>query len=482
VGHSLALLSGALFPLAFAPFEIWWVGIASIVVLLFSLDVVSKRAIAIRYYLFAVGMYGVGVSWIFVSINVYGGASYFLAGILITFFVLSYSLTSLVAAAIHIKLPHWLMAFPAIWVLLEWFRSWFLTGFPWLFAGYSHLDSPLYGFIPIFGVFGLSLFTSLTAVLVYSLASRRWVISSLAIGVLWGGGAFLVTKVSWVWPTDQTVSVSAVQGNIDQHTKWLRQSVGTILNTYLGLTESEWGRDIVVWPEAAITVMRPEAGPILDELARQGRQAGTVLVLGIPDRSEEGSYLNSAIALGNGVGDYQKRRLVPFGEYVPLEEYIRGLISFFDLPMARNQPGPWYQDPLLAGSLSLSLSICYEVVYPELVRETVEMPDLFVTISNDTWFGDSIGPKQHLQMARMRAAENGRWMIRSTNNGITALIDHQGNVRAQLPSFKAGVLRGQALIMQGATPYHQFGHWPVVIPCFVFVLALFVVGKILRRP
>jgi apolipoprotein N-acyltransferase len=150
--------------------------------------------------------------------------------------------------------------------------------------------------------------------------------------------------------------------------------------------------------------------------------------------------------------------------------------------MSRNQPGPWSQDPLLAGSLSLSLSICYEVVYPELVRETVEMPDLFVTISNDTWFGDSIGPKQHLQMARMRAAENGRWMIRSTNNGITALIDHQGNVRAQLPSFKAGVLRGQALIMRGATPYHQFGHWPVVIPCFVFVLALFVVGKILRRP
>ncbi|HAK50528.1 MAG TPA: apolipoprotein N-acyltransferase [Gammaproteobacteria bacterium] len=482
VGHSLALLSGALFPLAFSPFDIWWMGIASLVIFLFSLDVDSKRAVAIRYYLFSVGMYGIGVSWIFVSINVYGGASYFLAGILITFFVLSYSLTSLVAVAMHINVSNWLIAFPAIWVMLEWFRSWFLTGFPWLFAGYIHLDSPLSGFIAMLGVLGLGLLTALTAVLLYSLRPERWVVSFLALGVLWGGGAFLAAKVSWVQPTDQTVSVSAVQGNIDQHTKWLRKSVGTILNTYLGLTESEWGRDIIVWPEAAITVTKPDAGPILDELARQGHQTGTTLILGIPDRKEEGGYLNSALAVGNGAGDYQKRRLVPFGEYVPLEEYLRGLITFFDLPMSRNHSGPMSQDPLLAGLLSLSLSICYEVVYPELVRETVEEPDLFVTISNDTWFGNSLGPKQHLQMARMRAAENGRWMIRSTNNGITALIDHQGTVQAQLPSFKAGVLRGEVRVMQGATPYHRFGHWPVVIPCLFFVLVLLVKRRILQRP
>ena len=162
---------------------------------------------------------------------------------------------------------------------------------------------------------------------------------------------------------------------------------------------------------------------------------------------------------------------MPFGEYIPLESVLRGLIQFFDLPMSRNVPGPRQQEPILADDLKLSVSICYEVVYPEIVREDVREIDLLVTVSNDTWFGSSIGPWQHLQMARMRALENGRAMVRATNNGITALIDHQGNLQATLRQFEPGVLRGDVEIRTGLTLFSRFGSLPVLF--LSLLLALF---------
>ena len=475
MGHIIALLSGAILPLALAPFNFWPVAIMSLTAFLFTLDVKSSRTIVLRYYLFSVGMYGVGVSWIFVSINVYGGASYLLAAFLVLFFVLSYSLTSLVAAFIHVNVSNRLIAFPAIWVFLEWFRSWFLTGFPWLYVGYSHLDSPLAGYVPIWGVFGLSFLTALSAALLVGLRRNNWPIHLILLGAIWGAGSFIAAKLNWVESTGQVASVAAVQGNIEQHTKWRRESVGPILKTYVDLTEDVWGRDIIVWPEAAITLFRENASVVLDELSNRGKENGSTLVLGIPDRDSEGRFLNAAIAVGDGAGAYQKRQLVPFGEYVPLENLLRGLITFFDLPMSHNRAGPDDQEPLLAGDWRLSLSICYEVVYPELVRQTVDLPDLLVTISNDTWFGESIGPKQHLQMARMRAAENGRDMIRATNNGVTALIDHRGRIKNELAPNAPGVLIGELSIMKGETPYHRFGHWPVL--AFSLLILAILAGK-----
>ena len=318
------------------------------------------------------------------------------------------------------------------------------------------------GYAPIWGVFGLSFLTALSAALLVGLRRNNWPIHLIVLGAIWGGGSFIAAKLNWVESTGQVASVAAVQGNIAQHTKWRRESVGPILKTYIDLTEDVWGRDIIVWPEAAITIFRENAAMVLQELSKRGKETGSTLLLGIPDRDSEGHFLNAAIAVGAGTGTYQKRQLVPFGEYVPLEDLLRGLITFFDLPMSHNRAGPDNQEPILVGDWRLSLSICYEVVYPELVRQTVELPDLLVTISNDTWFGESIGPKQHLQMARMRAAENGRDMIRATNNGVTALIDHSGRVRSELAPNAPGVLKGEVTIMKGETPYHRFGQWPVV--------------------
>jgi apolipoprotein N-acyltransferase len=167
--------------------------------------------------------------------------------------------------------------------------------------------------------------------------------------------------------------------------------------------------------------------------------------------------------LGVGSGRYDKRRLVPFGEYVPLESILRGAIQFFDMPMSRASPGAWTQPLLDLGGYQGIMAICYEVVYPDLVRAQAQEADLLITISNDSWFGASIGPLQHLQMARMRALENGRWMLRGTNNGVTAIIDHTGAVRGALPQFAAGTLRGEYRLMQGTTPFTRLGHAPTLL-------------------
>jgi apolipoprotein N-acyltransferase len=198
------------------------------------------------------------------------------------------------------------------------------------------------------------------------------------------------------------------------------------------------------------------------------RETNTTVITGIMSRDPStGSYFNSVIALGEGRGIYHKRRLVPFGEYVPLEDLLRGLIQFFDLPLSSTASGPDTQPALIAGRYRISTSICYEVVYPELVRTSVADADLLITLSNDTWFGESIGPDQHMQIARMRALENGRYLIRATNNGITAIVDSRGTVSATIPRFTPGVLQGSVQVMTGETPFSRWGTWSILVVCLL---------------
>ena len=468
----IALLGGALFSLSLSPLGFWPLALASPVALYAVSQECSVRRTIFRFYLYNVGLFGVGVSWIFVSINEYGNASVPLSGGLVLLFVLAYSLICVPQAVLYsryLKRGGMLGAasFSGLWVLQEWFRSWFLTGFPWLFVGYGAMGTPLENIAPIAGVFGVSLVTVFLGTSLYvALAHRSWKL--LIPGFL----LFLVSlSASYLSFTryERTVSVSLIQGNIDQHEKWQPQNRWPIFDRYKNASESEWGSDLVVWPEAAITLFPEQATEALKDLDRRATMAGSALVLGIPDRHDSGGFQNTVIVLGKGEGQYVKRRLVPFGEYVPLEEYLRGLIGFFNLPMSHNMKGPAKQQPLIAGGNLLSLSICYEVVYPDLVRSSVESPDLLMTVSNDTWFGSSVGPWQHFQMARMRALENGRAMIRATNNGVTALVDYRGLVQARLPQFQAGVLRGEVEVRSGSTPFSQFGSYPVLCFCLLLI-------------
>lgn len=487
------LLAGALLPLSMAPFDWWLLGPISVAAWFFLLMNDAGRGLLLGW-LYGVGKYGVGVSWVYVSVHEHGGASPVFAGLLIALFVGGMALFSLANGWLfgRFKTQSWSHSggvFLVLIIAFEWLLTWFLSGFPWLAIGYGQLASPLAGFAPLGGVMLVSFMAATSAVaavlLVKGLIQRpvpvRWkgIAGSLLMVVLlpWLIGG-LIRPMVWTTP-GPVHTVALVQGNVAQATKWLPENRRPIIDHYLKLSEPHWGVDLILWPEAALTVFEHQAGELFEDLDARGKATGTGLIFGVPSVEKlpggELAFLNTAAAVGTAEGRYVKRRLVPFGEYVPAESLLRGLIDFFDLPMSHAVAGDWQQAPLLIGEARASMAICYEIVYPELVRDQVEV---LLTISNDTWFGDSIGPLQHLAIARMRALENGRWLLRTTNNGVTAIVDAAGGLRSHLPQFQVGVLTGTYRTMTGRTPFNRFGHWPL----YALLLVLGAVLLILRKP
>lgn len=481
LSHYLSLLvAGALFPLSLAPFSFWPIAIISLAVLFYNLLQRSARDAFKRSATFGLGMFGTGVSWVFVSMYVYGDISVFLALIgtfLFCFFnSMFFALPFMLCAFISKRNNLWLVALPAIWVLSEWYRSWLFTGFPWLYAGYSHTDTWLSGWGPVGGVLLLSYFTALVAAaLAFIQLQKNLSVSLTTIGLV--AALFLsglsLQKINWTQPAKNPVSVALIQPNVDQSDKWSPGMRSQILQNLISQTQPYWGTDIIVWPEGAIPVLYTQVSDFLNLIHQQALDNKTALITGLPSNSKpEGPYYNSMLALGEGNGIYNKTRLVPFGEYVPFESVIRGLNNFFDLPMSSFSLGNRYQKPLNAAGVNLSTAICYEIAYPDLVARNTRNTNILITVSNDAWFGDSIAPSQHMQMARMRAIENAKPVIRGTNNGITAMIDHRGKVISQLDQFTVGVLTGKVSSHVGETPFSKYASWPIVIFCLIIISML----------
>ena len=474
----LALLAGGLLPLALAPFDLWPLLLLSVGGLFLLLrHATGSVAVLLLGWLYGVGKYAVGGSWIYVSIHVYGAASPPLAVFLVALFVAGMALFPALMAWLFWTLRRRMngdaspcadaAVFAGIWVLFEWLLTWVLTGFPWLFAGYAMLDTPLVALAPVGGVLLVSFATVFTtANLAVAFRSRMALVWAAVPWLL----AAALAGVSWT-ERGEARTVALVQGNVPQELKWLPESRQMILERYRDLTAPVADRDIVIWPEAAIPVYLHTAGAYLDSVKDEGR-ADVVLGIPVVRAADDGVTLHNG-AISTSGGTYLKRRLVPFGEYVPLEGLLRGIIGFFDLPMSRSEPGEAKQPLLLAGGVPLAMAICYEIAYPDMVRRDAADAAALVTVSNDTWFGASIGPHQHMQIARMRAIETGRYVLRATNNGITAIIDEHGepvlaqariadgkttiNV-AELPQFQAGVLDGTFHVVRGQTPFVRFGH------------------------
>ncbi|MCL4104244.1 UNVERIFIED_CONTAM: hypothetical protein GTU68_035106 [Idotea baltica] len=448
-------------------------GILSCAIFAHLLATCTPKQAAWRGWLYGLGMFGSGASWVYVSIHVHGAAAPALAGFLTLLWcaglALLHAMFGWCYARFVRRLPGgMLLGFAALWVLFEWLRSWLLTGFPWLYLGYAHIDTWISGWAPLVGVYGLSFICALTGSCLYLISRVRDLGSILTyvfvVCMVWISGNQL-RPMEWVAPAvSEPLSVAIYQPNIPQDKRWDPKWYRPILQQYKDALPTQYGHDIVVWPESAIPNLYQNARGFLDPIAEQAATSDTTLILGIPYRSSNNSpFYNSIIAVGSGEGVYHKQKLVPFGEFVPLEGLLRGLIAFFDLPMSSFTAGDKQQKPLRAGGYRVAPFICYEVVYPDFVAQRAAESDLLVTISNDSWFGESIGPLQHLQMAQMRALENGRYMIRGTNNGVSAIINHRGKIVAQSDQFVATTLSGEVQLMLGKTAFSSFGSLPVII-------------------
>jgi len=480
-GHLAALAAGAALTGAFAPFELWPVAVLSPLTLLALIVRLTPGTAALRAWYFGLGMFGTGASWVYVSIHQYGSAPVPLAAGLTLLFCMGLALFPALTFGAWAR---WLRerrggvvpGFAAAWVLGEWWRSWFLTGFPWLDLGYSQLDGPLRGWAPVTGVYGIGLMLAFSASALYLAATRAHgrgtalVVAALA----WLTGP-LLARVEWTHPQGEEISVAMVQGNIAQELKWKPGELESIIDTYTRLSDGLWGTDLVVWPEAAVPAYLDLVVDRLGPIAARAAQSGSTLLLGIPtrdastDRPRGFDAFNSVALIGADSGLYHKRRLVPFGEYVPLERWLRGLIAFFDLPMSSFSRGPAQQAPLTVHGVRVAPSICYEIVYPVPVAAGAAEAAILMTVSNDTWFGASIGPLQHLQMARMRALETGRPLVRATNNGVSALIDSHGAVMTRGGQFTQEIIRGVVQPSGGLTPFVRWRAWPVLLLCVLMI-------------
>jgi len=474
-----ALFAGLLMVPAFAPFDLFWLAPLSLLALLILIHHCTPRQALAIGYVFGLGCFGAGVYWVYISMHTFGGAPAPLAAVMTVALIACLAIYPALVAWLLVRFwpsasaTRHLLAFPALWTLAEWLRSWLFSGFGWLSTGYSQLDTPLAGFAPVGGVLLLSLLVALSAGLIWQLwhwRHRLWLsgVALLLLILVWAGGA-LLERVQWSQPAGDPLSVALVQGNVPQDKKWLPEMRRPTLERYRDLTLEHLGRDLIVWPEAALPVLfNHVADEYLEELNQALARYGSDLLMGIlvRDYARDAEY-NTILAMGEPYQFYTKHHLVPFGEFFPVPAFVRRQMALLNLPYTGFERGSPRQPPLRVAGIRIAASICYEDIFGAWFAGTVVNADMLVNVSNDAWFGDSIAPAQHLQIARMRALENGRWMLRATNTGITAIIDHRGRVVRAKQQFETGVLTGEAYPYQGMTPYTRRGDLPLLLVMFV---------------
>lgn len=477
----LAFPLGAMLALAFAPFGIWPLAIVCPALLFLAWQGASpKRAAAIGFW-FHSGTFLAGTYWLYHSVHTIGGAPIWVAMLLMLGLVAIMGAYLALLGYLQARvLPtggplRWLIGLPALWVLLEWWRGWFLTGFPWLSLGYAHIDSPLAALAPVWGVYGIGLVCALSAgaLVTLLLGNARQRMMATAVLVLPWLVSWPLWKHEWTQVTDGPISVAVVQGSVPQDHKWSPEWRDKTLALYHDLAKPHFGTQLIVWPEAALPDLAHQLTHYLSELWTEARAANSDLVMGLlhydPQRD---AYYNGVLALSDDVQWYHKRHLVPFAEFFPVPDVVRGWMRMMSLPYSDFNAGDAHQPALHAAGQKLGLTICYEDGYGAEQLSTLKDATLLVNVTNDAWFGDTSAPYQHLDISRMRALEAGRDMVRAANDGVSALIAADGQVVATLPRFQAAVLTGQVQPRTGLTPYARVGNWPVIVLCVAGMLVV----------
>jgi apolipoprotein N-acyltransferase len=470
-----AFAIGASLNAAFAPFGLWPLGVLAPAALFALIRGLPPRRAGWTGAAFGAGLFAFGTYWLYTCLHVFGLVPIWLTVILQAGLIALMSAYS--AALCYFANRFWLkpgatrawLVLPVLWVLLEWLRGWALSGFPWLSLGYAMIDSPLKGWAPLFGVYGVTwaattIAVALNVLLMPAVQRSGRLIALGGIVVLFLVPA-LLGRCDWTRAAGPPLMVAAVQGAVPQDQKWQAKNLDETLQRYSRLTADAWGASLIVWPEAALPVLANDIQVYLGRLKLQGRAHGADFAIGLVNYDPQTlQYHNGILVLtGAGEGWYYKRHLVPFGEYFPVPGFVRSWLRLMSLPYDDITPGGDHQPGLSAAGQRLGLTICYEDAFGSQQLKTLRDATLLINVTNNAWYGDSTAPHQHLQIARMRALEAGRYLVRAANDGITAAIGPHGETVARLPQFQEGVLRAEVRPMTGLTPYARFGNYPVVI-------------------
>ncbi len=471
-----AFAVGAGLNLAFAPFALWPLGVIAPALLFALISGLPPRRAGWTGAAFGVGLFSFGTYWLYTCLHVFGLVPVWLTVILQT--VLVAVMSTFPAALCYTANRFWLkpgstrdwLVLPALWVLLEWLRGWVLSGFPWLSLGYAFIDTPLAGWAPLLGVYGVTwaaAYAGVALVLVFTPkvgAARRALAATVIIAL------FLVplalSQHAWTHAAGAPLAVAAVQGAVPQDQKWQVKNRDATMARYAKLDEQAWGARLIVWPEAALPVLANNITEYLADLHRLGHEHHADFAIGLVNflpATEQ--FFNGLLVIGeagSADGWYYKRHLVPFGEYFPVPPFVRSWMRLMSLPYDDISAGSAHQPVLSAAGQKLGLTICYEDAFGGEQLEVLRDATLLINVTNNAWFGDSTAPHEHLQISRMRALEAGRYLVRATNDGITAAIDPRGRVLARLPQFEEAVMRVEVQPLSGLTPYARVGNYPVV--------------------
>ena len=471
---TLSFCAGLITVFGFAPFGIFPLTVFSLAVLfMLWLRAENARIAAWIGWAFGLGVFGAGIGWIYIALHDYGDMPCLLALLATFLFVAFYALFPAVVgyAQAKFKAPtgsRLVIVMPALWVLAEWARGQLFTGFPWLTFGYSQAAaSPLAGYAPLLGVYGVSLLLAVSASLLLLLWKARWNQSSKSAWVililLWTLGAVL-REIEWTRPQGQPIKVSLAQGNIPQEMKFREETLTGTLETYRKLIQQSDAR-LIVLPETALPLQRQELPEnyvtILRDHAR--KQNGDIITGAF--EQEQGNYYNSVFTLGTAESQsYRKNHLLPFGEFIPLRSVLGWLINdALKIPMGDLARGGINQPLLNVAGQKIAVNICYEDAFGEELIRPLPEATLLVNVSNDAWYGNSYAAMQHNQLSQMRALETGRMVLRATNTGVTSLIGRNGRIIQMLPQHVEGLLTGQAQGYVGSTPYVRWGNAGVLI-------------------
>lgn len=497
----ITLLMGSVNVFSFAPFGFWPLQILGLAVLFFFLSAQTniRRAAALGWaYSFA--WIGVSISWIVVALTRYGGLPLplgVLAIVLLSAFLALYA--ALFAGCSVWMRQRWsvsagrvlLMLLPALWMISEWLRGWLLTGFPWAIAGYAHTDSPLAGYAPLMGVYGLSYLSALLAALLVfawlSANKRRPAGMALAgLCLIFAVGAGLRMH-TWTALQGKPLSVRLLQGNVEQDMKFNEAHLIDSLILYHDMVTAQ-PADLIVTPETALPVLSsmlpPDYLPRLNDFVQRTRSA---LIIGVALDNGNEIYSNSVLGFSPDYSKqayrYDKHHLLPFGEFVPTG--FHWFVKMMQIPIGDFSSAGLYQQPMAVRDQFVMPDICYESLFGEEIAQQLfsqyrsqrPVASILLNASNLAWYGDSIAMPQHLQFARMRVLETGRPLISATNTGATVIIDADAKVQKQAPLLSKFSLNGEVQGRSGLTPYIILGNTFIVIFAVLMLIGAILLSR-----